>query len=187
MVLIRKNGLWRVYAARWVGLGLWGRCVSYVSENCVSYTRQQISYHIHAKTEYYMHAKHVRIICSLRQSQFLHINTTSFRFYLAYYLYAFSCDRAVTNFIGLFKKKKTVILLMYTIVWKFRLRTKYFYSTKLIKSDSKDLKKNVKQHNSVFNIDNNNNNKCLFAPNQHITLKTRIMATENSAFHLRNK
>ncbi len=63
MVLIRKNGLWRVYATRWVGLGLWGRCVSYVRENCISCVRQQISYHMHAKTAYYMHAKHIRIIC----------------------------------------------------------------------------------------------------------------------------
>ncbi len=47
---------------QWVGLGLWGRCVSYVRENCVSYARQQISYHMHAKTAYYMHAKHVHII-----------------------------------------------------------------------------------------------------------------------------
>ncbi len=62
MVLIHKNGLWRVYATRWVGLGLWGRCVSYVRENCVSNARQQISYHMHSKTAYYMHAKHVRII-----------------------------------------------------------------------------------------------------------------------------
>ncbi len=76
MVLIRKNGLWRVYVTRWVGLGLWGRCVSYVRENCVSYARQQIWYHMHAKTAFYMHAKHVRII----YSPFLRINTTSFRF-----------------------------------------------------------------------------------------------------------
>jgi len=38
MVLIRKNGLWRVYATQWVGLGLWGICVSH--ENCISYARQ---------------------------------------------------------------------------------------------------------------------------------------------------
>ncbi len=62
MVLIRKNGLWRVYATRWLGLGLWCRCVSYVRENCVSYARQQISYHMHAKTAYYMHAKNARSI-----------------------------------------------------------------------------------------------------------------------------
>lgn len=61
MVLIRKNGFWRVYATRWVGLGLWGRCVSYVRENCVSYARQQIWYHMHTKTAFYMHTKHVRI------------------------------------------------------------------------------------------------------------------------------
>ncbi len=36
-----------VYATRWVGLGLWDRCLSYVS---------------YAKTAYYMHTKHVRII-----------------------------------------------------------------------------------------------------------------------------
>ncbi len=64
MVLIRKNGLWRVYATRWVGLGLWGRCVSYVRENSVSYARQQIWFHMHAKTAFYMHAKHVRLICT---------------------------------------------------------------------------------------------------------------------------
>uniref|UniRef100_A0A673N5K4 Uncharacterized protein n=1 Tax=Sinocyclocheilus rhinocerous TaxID=307959 RepID=A0A673N5K4_9TELE len=61
---LRKNGLWRVYATRWVGLGLWGRCISYVRENCVSYASQQILYHMHAKTAYYMHAKHMRIICT---------------------------------------------------------------------------------------------------------------------------
>ncbi len=44
VVLIRKNGLWRVYATRWVGLGLWGKCVSYA--------RQQISYHMHAKVHF---------------------------------------------------------------------------------------------------------------------------------------
>ncbi len=57
IILICKNLLWRVYAMQWVGLGLWGRCVSYVRENCVSYARQHISYHMHAKTAYYMHAK----------------------------------------------------------------------------------------------------------------------------------
>ncbi len=51
---------WRVYATQWVGLGLWGKCVSYVCENCVLYARQ---------------------------SPFLRINTTSFHFYLAYYLF----------------------------------------------------------------------------------------------------
>ncbi len=51
-----------MYATRWVGLGLWGRCVSYVRENCVSYARQQISYHMHVKTAYYMHGKQVCII-----------------------------------------------------------------------------------------------------------------------------
>ncbi len=50
MVLIHKNWLWRVYATWWVGLGLWGRCVSYVCENCVSYAHQKIVYHMHAKT-----------------------------------------------------------------------------------------------------------------------------------------
>ncbi len=44
VVLISKNGLWRVYATQWVGL--WRRAISYA--------RQLISYH--------MHAKHVRII-----------------------------------------------------------------------------------------------------------------------------
>ncbi len=64
VVMIRKNGLWRIYATQCEGLGLWGRCVSYVRENCASYAHQQISYHMHAKTAYYMHAKHVRIICT---------------------------------------------------------------------------------------------------------------------------
>ncbi len=41
---------WRLYATQWVGLGLWGRCVSYVCKNCASYARQQIWYHMHAKT-----------------------------------------------------------------------------------------------------------------------------------------
>ncbi len=50
---------WRLYATRWVGLGLWGRCVSYVCKNCASYARQQIWYHMHAKTVFYMH---IRII-----------------------------------------------------------------------------------------------------------------------------
>ncbi len=35
-----ENRLWRIYATWWVGLGLWGRCVSYAGENCVSYARQ---------------------------------------------------------------------------------------------------------------------------------------------------
>ncbi len=87
MVLIRKNGLWRVYATRWVGLGLWGRCISYVRENCVSYARQQISYHMHVKIAYYMHAKHVRIIWTPKS--ILRISTTSFHFYLQYYLCIF--------------------------------------------------------------------------------------------------
>ncbi len=51
-----------MYATRWVGLGLWGRCISYVRENCVSYARQQMSYHMHVKTAYYMHSKQVCII-----------------------------------------------------------------------------------------------------------------------------
>ncbi len=38
----------------------------------------KIVYHMHAKTAYYMHAKHVHSYA--RQSQFLHINTTSFCF-----------------------------------------------------------------------------------------------------------
>ncbi len=49
--------LWHVYATQWVGLGLWGRYISYVRENCVLYA------------------------C---QSPFLHIDITSFPFYLAY-------------------------------------------------------------------------------------------------------
>ncbi len=43
-----------------------------------------MSYHIHMKTAYYMHGKVI----------FLRINTTSFCFYLAYYLYPFSWDHA---------------------------------------------------------------------------------------------
>ncbi len=39
-----------------IGLGLWGRCVSYVCENCVLYAPQPISYHMYVKTAYYMHA-----------------------------------------------------------------------------------------------------------------------------------
>ncbi len=64
------------YATRWVGLGLWGRCISYVRENCVSYAHQQISHHMHVKTAYYMHAKHVCIIympksvCSYQYHEF---------------------------------------------------------------------------------------------------------------------
>ncbi len=50
--------LWHVYATQWVGLGLWGRYISYVRENCVLY--------------------------AARQSPFLHINITSFLFYLVY-------------------------------------------------------------------------------------------------------
>ncbi len=77
-----KKWIWRVYATWWVGLGLWGRCVSYA--------RQQISYHMHAKTAYYMYAKQVRIIY-MAKSVFTY--QMSFRFYLAYYLYALSWDR----------------------------------------------------------------------------------------------
>ncbi len=72
VVLIRKNWLWHVYATRRVELGLWGRCVSFVRKNCILYARQTHSYH----------------------SLFLHINTASFRFYLAFYSYTFSWDRA---------------------------------------------------------------------------------------------
>ncbi len=83
-------------------------------ENCVSYARQQIWYHMHTKTVFYMHAKHVRIIYTPK-SIFFRINTTSFHFYLAYYLYAFSwafsgsylferCDTFVSAF---FNEKKT--------------------------------------------------------------------------------
>ncbi len=42
---------------QWVGLEVWGRCVSYVRENCTSYACKQIAYHIHATTRYYMHVK----------------------------------------------------------------------------------------------------------------------------------
>ncbi len=42
---------------QWVGLEVWGRCVSYVCENCTSYACKQIAYHIHATTRYYMHVK----------------------------------------------------------------------------------------------------------------------------------
>ncbi len=67
-----------------VGLGLWGRCVSYA--------RQQISYHMHARTAYYMHAKHVHIIWNPKSIFEYQYHEFSF-FDLAYYLYAFSWDR----------------------------------------------------------------------------------------------
>ncbi len=48
-LFLRRNGLWRAYDMKWVGLGLWGR---YAWEYCVLYARQQIAYHMHAKTAY---------------------------------------------------------------------------------------------------------------------------------------
>ncbi len=54
-----------VYATRWVGLGLWGRCVSYVCKNW-----------------YYMQTKHVCIIC-MPKSIFAY-QYHEFCFYLAY-------------------------------------------------------------------------------------------------------
>ncbi len=80
MVLKCKNGLWRVYATRWVGLGLWGRCV---------YAKTA---YMHAKTAYYMHAKHVRTSYHIYAK--VHFNTTSFHFYLAYYLNVLTCSKA---------------------------------------------------------------------------------------------
>ncbi len=72
------------FTGQWLGLGLWGR----LPIICTA----KIVYHMHAKTAYYMHAKHVHSYA--RQSQFLHINTTSFSFICLYYLYAFSWDWA---------------------------------------------------------------------------------------------
>ncbi len=41
---IRKNLLWRAYDTQCVGLGLWGRCVSYVHKT---------AYHMHTKVHFY--------------------------------------------------------------------------------------------------------------------------------------
>ncbi len=68
------------------------------------------AYHMYAKTAHHMHANKFNITCKLsiictpntfvsyiRQSR---INTTSFRFYLAYYVYAFSWDGPQTEQAG---------------------------------------------------------------------------------------
>ncbi len=66
------------------------------------YWYAQTVYHMHSHTFRIICTRKLRITCTLnrcisyiRQSPVLRINTTSFRFYLAYYLYAFSWDRAV--------------------------------------------------------------------------------------------
>ncbi len=84
-----QNWLVYVFTTRWVGLGLWSRCASYV--------RKKPAHYIHAKTAYQMHTTHMHIIEYERQSPFLGIDTMSFHFYLAYYLYTFSWDRAQIN------------------------------------------------------------------------------------------
>ncbi len=59
-----KNGLWRVYATRWVGLGLWGRCVSYARqqisyrENCILYAYQTRACHIYTKVNFFSYQYH---------------------------------------------------------------------------------------------------------------------------------
>ncbi len=44
-----------------------------------------------------MHTTHMHIIEYERQSPFLDLDTMSFHFYLVYYLYTFSWDRAQIN------------------------------------------------------------------------------------------
>ncbi len=68
-----------------VGLGLWGRCISYVRKNCVSYARQQISYHMHTKIAYYMHAKHARVIYTPKSIFSYQYHEFSFLFWRAIY------------------------------------------------------------------------------------------------------
>ncbi len=57
-----KKLLWYVYATRWVELGLWGRCVSYVRENCISCACQTRLYHIYAKVSFFISIPYVFFI-----------------------------------------------------------------------------------------------------------------------------
>ncbi len=67
-------------ATKWVGLGLWGICVSYGRGNCILYAR-----------------KHVRIIYTPKSVFSYQYHKFLFSFGVAYYLYAFSLDRALYN------------------------------------------------------------------------------------------
>ncbi len=51
LLFIRRNWHWRAYDTQWVGLGVWGRCRSYVRENCIN-ARQTRAYHRHAKVNF---------------------------------------------------------------------------------------------------------------------------------------
>ncbi len=77
--MIHKNAHCRVYATRWVGFGLWGRCKSYSMYAKIACAFQQIWYHLHAKTAYYIHAKQVRITST---SKSIYAYQHKFYFYL---------------------------------------------------------------------------------------------------------
>ncbi len=83
------------------------------------------------KTVYHMHTNKFHIICTwklhiictpntfvsyIRQSSFFRINTTSFHFYLPYYLYGFSWDRAqIINILKTQNKLKSTTCPFYMI------------------------------------------------------------------------
>ncbi len=91
MLLICKNGLWRIYDTNVFGVHINAvfTCIWY--QNCCRAYDTQFS------RTYDMHLPHnpnpTHRVAYTNQSQFLRINTTSFHFYLAYNLYALSWDR----------------------------------------------------------------------------------------------
>ncbi len=101
MVLICKNGLWRVYNTPWVGLGLWGRCVPYVRENCASYARKKNSYKMYI---------YINIYCILIcQKMYVH-----FEHYTLYYITFFVKFPNVFLWI---KVVKTLSWSIYFAIW----------------------------------------------------------------------
>lgn len=60
LFMMHRNWLWCAYDTQWLGLGVWGWCVYYVSQNayhmheknCVLYARQTRAYHIHSKVSF---------------------------------------------------------------------------------------------------------------------------------------
>ncbi len=91
-----------------------GLCHCYAALNIFIKIFIIISYRFHIICTQKLHIKCMPNMCiSYERSPFLHINTTSFCFYLAYYLYVFSWDLAqISTYMVLYKTQLQLWLLL---------------------------------------------------------------------------